>query len=637
MKANLRTALEQRVLIGDGAMGTFLYQLGFPVGVSYEEYNLIKPDVIADVHKQYYEAGARLIETNTFSANREKLSKFGLEQEVAAINKAGVQLARQAVGADAYVVGAIGSIRAARRRNISTEQLIASYQEQIEALLEGGVDGLLLETYYDLEELLIALRTARQFTDLPIIGQFATDGGTTTNDGIPYQTAFEQLKAEGIDVVGFNCHSGPNGIMRTMEKLVLPLGTPVSIFPNAGLPGYVDGKYVFGSKPDYFAENARKFADMGARLIGGCCGTTPEHIAAMARALSDYRIHPVQTDAEAAHFAAESAAIAGAIESMIAADASAPAEQDPSLLDLVQQRHTVIVEWDTPKDLDIGKFMEGAKALHEAGVDSITMADNALAITRMSNLSMGFLVKERLGARPLLHIACRDRNLIGTQSHLMGMHALGLDHTLVITGDPSRSGDLPAASSVYDMTSFEMIRLIKQMNEGYAFSGKPLKHKSNFIVAAAFNPNVKHLDKMVQRLEKKIDAGADFIMTQPVYDVKLIENVYESTKHLHVPIFIGVMPIVSEGNANFLHNEVPGIQLSAEVRQRMAGLSGEKGRAMGNDICKELLDAALPRFNGLYIMTPMHFYDMSVQLTRYVWEKTGYAPNKRSEPIAERL
>lgn len=622
MKANLRDALKRQVLIGDGAMGTYLYQLGFPVGVSYEEYNLLKPDVIGDVHKQYYAAGARLIETNTFSANREKLSKFGLEQDVAAINKAGVAIARGAVGEDAYVVGAVGAIRAARRRNIPQEQLENDFREQIDALLEGVVDGLLFETFYDLEEMRIAVRVARSLTDLPIIGQFATDGGTTTNDGVDYQKAFDILVAEGVDVLGFNCHSGPNGILRTMEKLTPIPGAPFSVFPNAGLPGYVDGKYVFGSKPDYFAENALKFARLGARLIGGCCGTTPEHIAAMAAALKDFDPAAVIADS-VQRPAGES--VQADVTSRPAVSSPAVPEQarEPGLLELVAQRHTVIVEWDTPRDLDIGKFMQGAEALRAAGVDSITMADNALAVTRMSNLPLGILIKQQLGVRPLLHIACRDRNLIGTQSHLMGMHAVGLDHTLVITGDPSRFGDLPGSSSVYDMTSFEMIRLIKQLNEGVAFSGKPLKHKANFIVAAAFNPNVKYLEKAVQRLEKKIEAGADFIMTQPVYDAKLIENVYESTKHLNVPIFIGFMPIVSENNATFLHNEVPGIQLSEEVRRRMAGLSGEQGRAMGVQIAKELLDVAMPRFNGIYLMTPMHFYDVSAQLTAYVWEKTG--------------
>jgi homocysteine S-methyltransferase len=618
MKTDLREALRRQTVIGDGAMGTYLHQIGFPVGISYEEFNLLKPDVIADVHRQYYEAGARLIETNTFAANREKLSRFGLEEQLRAINAAGVNIARGAVGADAWVVGAVGSIRAARPKRIPLEIVERDFREQMEALVEAGVDGLLLETFYDFEEALAAYRIARQLTPLPVIVQFATDGGATTNDGVPFQKAFEQLVDEGADVVGFNCHSGPSGILRTMEKLVSVKDRPFSVFPNAGLPSYVDGKYVFGSTPDYFAECARKFADLGARLIGGCCGTTPGHIAAMAKALAGYVPKPESQPA-----APRAVEVVRPEPKPAATAEPAGAGAEPTLVELVRQRHTVIVEWDTPKDLDIGKFMEGARALKEANVDSITMADNALAITRMSNLSMGFLIKERLGVRPLLHIACRDRNRIGTQSHLMGMHALGLDHTLVITGDPSRFGDLPGASSVYDLTSFEMIRLIKQLNEGIAFSGKPLKHKSRFVVAAAFNPNVKHLDKMVQRLEKKVAAGADFVMTQPVYDAKRIEEIHEATKHLNVPIFIGFMPIVSEGNATFLHNEVPGIQLSDEVRRRMAGLSGPQGREEGVRITKELIDAAMPLFNGIYIMTPMNFYDMSVQLTRYVREKSG--------------
>ena len=301
----------------------------------------------------------------------------------------------------------------------------------------------------------------------------------------------------------------------------------------------------------------------------------------------------------------------------------APPAGKPSLLDIVKQRKTVIVELDPPRDLDIEKFMQGSKALQDAHVDAITMADNSLAVTRMSNLALGYLVQERLSARPLIHIACRDRNMIGTQSHLMGLHALGIDHVLAVTGDPAKFGDLPGSSSVYDLTSFEIIRMIKQLNEGIAFSGKPLKQKANFVVGAAFNPNVKHLDKAVQRLERKIEAGADYIMTQPVYDAKLIEQIYEATKHLNIPIFIGIAPLASGGNAEYLHNEVPGIQLSDEVRDRMNGLKGEAGRAMGVEIAKELLDAAMPYFNGIYLMTPFLAYEMCVDLTKYVWEKSN--------------
>lgn len=612
MKLDLRAALQREILTGDGAMGTYLYQMGFPVGISYEELNLLRPETVADVHRRYFEAGARLIETNTFSANREKLSKYGLEGDVEAINRAGVELARKAVGDDAYVVGAIGSIRAGKRKNVRTSDVEESLREQISVLLDSPVDGLLLETFYDLEEMQLALRIIRSMSQLPVICQFANEGTGSTQDGVPLQEAFLRLRDEGADVIGFNCRVGPNGILRSMEKIAPIPGVPFSAFPNAGLPDYIDGHYSYTATPQYFAESALRFADLGARIIGGCCGTTPEHIAAVAKALQGY--------VPAAPGAAPAEAAVLVIEPEPAQPA--PPAGIPSLLDIVKQRKTVIVELDPPKDLDIEKFMQGSKALQEAHVDAITMADNSLAVTRMSNLALGYLVQERLGARPLIHIACRDRNMIGTQSHLMGLHALGIDHVLAVTGDPAKFGDLPGSSSVYDLTSFEIIRMIKQLNEGIAFSGKPLKQKANFVVGAAFNPNVKHLDKAVQRLERKIEAGADYIMTQPVYDAKLIEQIYEATKHLQIPIFIGIAPLASGGNAEYLHNEVPGIRLSDEVRARMDGLKGPEGRAMGVEIAKELLDTAMQYFNGIYLMTPFLAYEMCVDLTNYVWEKS---------------
>jgi methionine synthase I (cobalamin-dependent)/5,10-methylenetetrahydrofolate reductase len=626
MKPDLREALKQNILVGDGAMGTYLYQLGFPVGISYEELNLTKPDVIADVHRRYYEAGARLIETNTFTATREKLSKYGMEQEVEAINRAGVNLARKAVGDDAYIIGAVGSIRAGKRQNVRTSQVKADFQQQIEILLDEKVDGIVLETFFDVEEIMIALKLIRAVSNLPIIGQFAIEGAGRTLDGFSLTEAFQMVKAEGADVVGFNCRSGPNGIMRAMES-VSPCSMPMSVFPNAGIPDYVDGKFTYMASPDYFAESALKFADLGARIIGGCCGTTPEHITAIANALKGYT--PRTKAKESGLIDPTSGASVetqpSGIKVLHQPEFEKPVEKqrEPSIIDLVKKRHTVIVELDPPRDLNIDKFMTGSAALKEAGVDAITMADNSLAVTRMSNLALGHLVQDKLGVRPLIHIACRDRNLIGTQSHMMGLDALGIDHVLAVTGDPARFGDLPGSSSVYDLTSFEIIRMIKQLNEGVSFSGKPLKQKANFVVGAAFNPNVKYLDKAVKRLERKIESGADYIMTQPVYDPELIERIYESTKHLDTPIFLGIAPLASGGNAQYLHNEVPGIQLSDEVRSRMGELKGEEGRAMGIRIAKELLDAALPYFNGIYLMTPFLSYGMTVDLTKYVWEKTN--------------
>lgn len=623
MKPDLKTVLQESILTGDGAMGTYLYQLGFPIGVSYEEFNLTKPEVITDVHRRYYEAGARLLETNTFSANRENLAKYGLEQEVRAINREGVRLARQAAGADAYIVGAVGSIRGARRISLSRQEIEKDLREQIEALLEGSPDGLLLETFYEMDEMLIALDIIREYGQLPVICQFATEGTGVTKDGVPLDEAFSQLLSLGADVVGFNCHSGPMGILRALEKLP-PIDSAVySVYPNAGLPGYIDGKYTYTATPQYFAEAALRFADLGARIIGGCCGTTPEHIAAIASALDNYTpavVKPKQEGKPPVVRERQEPASQPA-----AAEKSPPAE--PNLVDLVRQRYTVIVELDPPKGLSVKKFMEGSQALKEAGADSITMADNSLAMTRMSNIATGFMVKEKLGIPPLLHVACRDRNLIGTQAHLMGLHAMGINHLLCITGDPAKFGDLPGSSSVYDLNSIGLIKMAKQLNEGTAYSGKALKQKSNFIIGAALDPNVKYLDKAIARMEKKIEAGADYFMTQPVYDPKMVERLYEATKHIQAPIFLGIMPLISGRNAEFLHNEVPGIRIPDDVRKRMSGLEQEEGRKMGIEIARELLDTALPYFKGFYFMTPMLYYEMTAELTRYVWKANPQSPS----------
>ncbi|WP_379133477.1 bifunctional homocysteine S-methyltransferase/methylenetetrahydrofolate reductase [Paenibacillus sp. sgz500958] len=615
MKPDLRTAWGNTVLVGDGAMGTYLYQKGFPVGISYEELNLTSPEVIEDVHRSYIKAGAVLLESNTFSANYDRLSKYGLEGKVDEINRAGVRIARKAAGTEGYVVGAVGAIRAGKRANLSSSELKKYFNQQITSLLEEEVDGIMLETFYDVEELHLALRTVRMHSQLPVICQFAVDESAMTLDGLTLPEAFRILEDDGADIIGFNCRTGPIGIKRALKHLQGNLVLPVSVYPNAGVADYVDGQYRYGATPEYFGQMALTFADMGSRIIGGCCGTTPQHIAEISAALEGYIPQPLPVPATRSTERFQ-------VQEHLGAD-QGDDNKEPTLVDLVKERHTVIVELDPPRDLDIEKFMRGAEALRRAGADALTLADNSLAVTRMSNMALGHLVQAKTGLRPLVHIACRDRNLIGTQSHLMGFDALGIDHVLAVTGDPARFGDLPGSSSVYDLTSFEIIRMIKQLNDGVAFSGKPLKQKANFVIGAAFNPNVKHLDKAVQRLEKKIASGADYIMTQPVYDRELIAKIAAATKHLDVPVFIGVMPLASGRNAEYLHNEVPGIQLSEEVLLRMKGLEGEAGRAEGVAIAKELLDAALEHFNGIYLMTPFMFYDMSAQLLEYVWEKSG--------------
>ncbi|WCK54041.1 bifunctional homocysteine S-methyltransferase/methylenetetrahydrofolate reductase [Aneurinibacillus sp. Ricciae_BoGa-3] len=612
-KEKLTSYLSNHLLIGDGAMATWLYGQGIPVGVSYEELNLSNPKLIASVHRSYYKAGARFIQTNSFGAHRDSLSRYGFENSVSAINRAAVRIAREAAGDDAYIAGGIGSINAGRVRDNKMKGYREQFEEQATALLSAEPDAILLETFLDLDELLLAVDVIRPLSDIPIAAQIASIDVGRTRDGYTISQAFRALKEAGVDIVGLNCRMGPAEILRSIEQVVVPEETPLSVFPNAGRLGLSDGEYAYKSIPQYFADSALKFREQGARLIGGCCGTTPEHIRAMADALEGLapvsRINPKEIIEEN-------------VPVRLAISEREPVKR--GIVEKVAERHTIIVEFDPPKDLDVEQFVQGTQALYDAGADAVTLADNSLATTRMSNMALGSIIKNKVGVEPLLHIACRDRNLIGQQSHLMGLHALGIHQVLVITGDPARFGDLPGASSVFDVSSFDLIRMVKQLNDGITFSGKPLKQRANFVVGAAFNPHVRQFDAAIRRLEKKVDAGADFIMTQPVYDRETIERIYQGTRHIDVPIFMGVMPLTSVRNAEFLHNEVPGIKLSdaALERMRRAG-SGPAARSEGVDIARELLDIVMEYFKGIYLITPFTNYGMTAELTRYVHKQSS--------------
>ncbi len=608
------TYIRDHVVVGDGAMATQLYKLGEPVGMCYEELNVTRSDVVADVHRSYYRAGARLIETNTFGANHLGLSRYGLEHQVEAINRIAVRVAREAVGDDAYVFGTIGSIKGVKRFVDPELNLGDMYVQQASALLSENPDGILLETFLDLEELLLAIKTIRTLSSVPIIAQLSLIDLGVTRDGYMVGDAFLYAMDAGAQVVGLNCRYGPADIARAYQRADLKQNMLLSAYPNAGLLSLTDGQYAYPSEPAYFAKSAKVFRDLGVRVIGGCCGTTPEHIAAIAEAVA--QIAPRQPSPAPIDRAGSDTPILPTIE--IRDVQAAPRAR---IHEKVLHEYTVIVELDPPKELSSEEFLLGAKALHDAGADAVTLADNSLAVMRMSNMALGALMKQQ-GVEPLLHISCRDRNLIGQQSHLMGLHALGIDQVLVITGDPSRFGDFPGASSVFDVSSFDMIRMIKQLNDGLAFSGRQLKDRSTFVVGAAFNPHVRHLDKAIRRLERKVEAGADFIMTQPIYDPAMFEILRGLTKHIPIPIFVGIMPLVSSRNAEFLHNEVPGITISDDARARMARYEGKRAREEGLAIARELLDAAMQYFHGIYLITPLLRYDMTVCLTEYVKERS---------------
>lgn len=604
---NFLEDLKSKILVADGAMGTMLYSHG--VDRCFEELNLSKPEDVLAVHQAYIEAGANLIQTNTYGANDIKLSRYGLEDDIRQINKKAIEIAKKAAEESTYVFGTIGGIRTFKKSAHSIEEIKRNFREQLYLLLNEDVDGLLLETFYDLEEMKTVLSIARKETNKPIIANVSLHEAGVLQDGTSLTDGFSILEELGANVIGLNCRLGPHHMIQSLEEVPIPEKAFLSVFPNSSLPALNEGRLVYESDETYFKESALKFREQGVRLIGGCCGTTPNHIKAMAEAIAN--LAPVQT------------------KQVKVAKKSAIEVQDqkvnslPPLEEIVREKRSVIVELDPPKKLGMDKFLEGAQALHDAGIDALTLADNSLASPRISNLAAGILAKEKTGARTLIHITCRDRNLIGLQSHLMGLHSLGMSDVLAITGDPSKIGDFPGATSVYDVSSFDLISLIKQFNEGVSYSGKPLGQKTNFSVAAAFNPNVRHLDKAVLRLEKKIAHGADYFISQPLYSSQQIIDVYNETRNLQAPIYIGIMPLTSSRNAEFIHNEIPGIKLSDSIREKMAnaGNDKEKARQEGLAIAKDLIDTAFDLFNGIYLITPFLQYDLTVELTNYIHEK----------------
>ncbi|MFJ5963828.1 bifunctional homocysteine S-methyltransferase/methylenetetrahydrofolate reductase [Bacillus sp. NPDC093026] len=596
--------LQNRVLIADGAMGTLLYSYG--IDRCFEELNLSKEDEVKRVHEAYVQAGADIIQTNTYGANYIKLSRYGLEEETKRINTKAMQIAKAAAGS-AYVLGTIGGIRTFNKNAYSIEEIKRSFREQLYLLLNEQPDGLLLETYYDLEEAKAVLHIARKETELPIVMNVSMHEQGVLQDGTPLHDGLSELSSLGADVVGINCRLGPYHMIQALEGVPLFENSYLSVYPNSSLPSLEKGRLVYDTDNDYFRKSALEFRNQGARIIGGCCGTTPQHIRAMAEAVKD--LAPI-TEKEVKILKEESISLQDQ-------------RTEPGLDELAIQKRSIIVELDPPKKLNFEKFLNAAKELKKAGIDALTLADNSLATPRISNVACGALLKQQLDMRSLVHITCRDRNLIGLQSHLMGLDTLGLTDILAITGDPSKIGDFPGATSVYDLTSFDLIRLIKQFNEGLSFSGKPLGKKTNFSVAGAFNPNVRHIDKAVKRLEKKVEYGADYFISQPVYSEEQLVKIHEEIRHLDQPIYIGIMPLTSSRNAEFIHHEIPGIKLSDSIRDIMAkaGDDKEKQRTEGLAIARSLIDAACDLFNGIYLITPFLRSDLTAELTTYIHQK----------------
>jgi homocysteine S-methyltransferase len=597
------------LLVFDGAMGSLLYERGIFVMQNFEQLNVTRPDVVKKIHEDYVGAGAHVITTNTFGANSFRLDRHGLGDQVRAFNVAGARLARQAAGDDVWVAGSMGpsGLVPGVATDAELEQAAATFAEQAAALVDGGADVLVLETFRHLEEMRIALEAARRAAPAtPIIATMAFDPSETVADGSSPEHVASALRQWGADAIGVNCGDGPQIALAIAERM-RAIGLPLCVQPNAGLPRTVDGRLLYMATPEYFDVFARRTVQIGATMIGGCCGTTPEHIKWMAksgRMLSDKR-----ADVAAAR-AVTTAAVAPVL------DATPLAERSAFAAKIAAGKFVVSVEVNPAPGLDPSRALEGAKMLLDSGVDIVNVADAPRAMARMSNLAFCSLLLERYGIQPILHVCGRDRNLLAQMAHLLGAHAIGIRNLVIITGDPPKVGDYPEATAVYDLDAIGLLQMASNMNRGVDPAGKPLPGgKTSFLLATGLEPGAADLDKEIARLEKKKGAGGEIIMTQPIFQTDLLEDVLRRIEHLEMPVLVGVLPLVSYKNAEFLHNEVPGMQIPSEIRERMRKTpGGEAARKEGVKIAREMLFAVRERVQGAYLMPPLGRYELALEV-----------------------
>ena len=594
--------LDKRVMVGDGAMGTLLYSRGVSLELPFEALNVSDPMLVALVHREYVEAGSGLLETNTFRANRPCLAAKGLENKVREINKAGARLAREEAGEECFVAGSVGPLPRpkADQEDFPRQDKKAFYLEQMEALIEGGADILLLETFPSLKELELAISVALGF-DLPVFAQLAFLEGGRTLEGETVEAVARRLSDSGIAGIGANCGTGPREMLDLARRLSTSTRLPISIFPNSGFPQRINGRNIYLTTPEYFASRGKELVAEGVSIIGGCCGTTPDHIRLLVDALGDAKpVRPLQL-----------------VSGTRPVKELRKTQQAATFLDRWGKEPVITVELDPPKGLDTSKILAAAEILADKGIAAINLAENPLARIRMGNIALAREIQEKTGLEVIIHLTGRDRNLIGLHSDLMGAHLLGIRNVLAVTGDPTPLGNEAGASNVFDVTSIGLLKLISTLNKGETLYGAELGGATSFLAGAALNPNETTLPDQLDRLHKKIAAGARFVQTQPVFCPKIIQKLFRSTRSLKTPILLGIMPLVSERNAEFLHNEVPGIVIPEDVRLRMRGKSGEEGIREGLAIARELI-ASAGKAGGFYLIPPFGRVELALDLIDFI-------------------
>ena len=608
MAGDLLARLKKSPVLCDGAMGTLLYAKGIFINRCYDELNVSQPDLIRGLHHEYLQAGAEIIETNTFGGNSFRLARHGMENRVREINLAGARLGREAAKSfDVWVAGSVGplGIRIEPLGKTSYEEARHAFREQIAALIEGGVDLLILETFGYLEELHQAMLAAREVNPtIPVVAQVTIDEDGNCLDGSTPETFTPRLEEWGADVIGCNCSVGPVAMLDAIERVRAVTSLPLSAQPNAGIPRSVEGRNIYLCSPEYMASYARKFVAAGVRLVGGCCGSTPEHIRVMKAALraSEARSKVVGASASGA-VAAPSPAPALSLEKRSKLGAKLAAGEFLTMVEIVP-----------PKGTDIRKELEGARFLKSVGVDGINIPDSPRASARMSNQALSLLVQQQVGIEAVLHYTCRDRNVLCIQSDLLGAAATGIRNLICITGDPPKMGNYPDATAVFDVDAIGLVNIVQNLNRGLDIGGNPIGVGTSFVIGVGANPGVPNLDEEIRRFEYKVEAGAEYAVTQPVFDLSLLETFLRHIEHCRIPVVAGILPLVSVRNAEFMKNELR-VSVPNSVLDRMAqAKTPEAAREEGIAIAREMLVAVRDMVQGAQISAPLGRYASAVDV-----------------------
>lgn len=610
----------------DGAVGTRLYDKGVYINRSYDELNLTNPDLVREVHQEYVDAGAHIIETNTFGATRHKLQSYGLESKLREINLAAVKIAREAAGDAVYVAGAIGplGLRLEPLGPTSFDEAKEMFREQAEALAEGGVDLFILETFSELALIEQAIRAVREVSDQPLFAQMTIqmDGKTLYGDTPEHLT--KRLDELGVDVIGLNCGMGPNHLLNALEKMRAVTTKPLSAQPNAGLPRDVQGRQFYMGSPEYMAEFSRRFVQVGAKFVGGCCGTTPTHIKLIADGIRS--ISPrVSARAVLKNEPVTISELKPADVQVVPAE-----ERSRWSAKIARGEFVTSVEVLPPKGCDAQKTLDSIRLLKDAGVDGVNIPDGPRAQTRMSAQATAVLVEREIGIEAVLHYCCRDRNLLGMMSDLLGAAALGLHNLLIITGDPPKMGPYPDATAVFDIDAIGLTNMVNKLNHGLDLGNNPIGQPTAFSIGVGVNPGAVNMEEEIKRFEWKVEAGAEYAITQPVFDTEQLKRFLDMISHVRIPIIAGIWPLISFRNAEFLHNEVPGVEVTPEILERMRVASDkgkEEAREEGIKIARESLLEVRDVIQGVQVSAPFGNVKYALQVFGALEEFKGVSKN----------